>query len=138
MVRAQEAQQVSERLTYVDTHIALELSRAGHRALSREQLRALNRNVDVRISPMVMVELEDLYEIGRAKYRAKEIVDKLAAELGVRVCDRPFAEVAMQAAHESWTRDVFDRMIVAQARIAKAPLITRDEHIRAHYSRTIG
>ncbi|MEI9811179.1 MAG: hypothetical protein WDO18_00250 [Acidobacteriota bacterium] len=39
---------------------------------------------------------------------------------------------------ERWTRDPFDRMIVAQARLAKAHLITRDTIIQTHYPKAIG
>jgi PIN domain nuclease of toxin-antitoxin system len=105
--------------------------------LSKEAARLLNQDQDIRISPMVVVELEYLYEIGRLKFRARDYVAKLGSELGVRVCDRPFAEVAMQAAKEPWTRDLFDRMIVAQARLAKAVLITRDAEMLAHYNKAL-
>ena len=120
-------------MIYWDTHIAEPLSRGHTRVLSREAARLLNRDRDIRISPMVVVEIEYLYEIGRLRVRASEIVAKLGSELGLRVCDRSFEEVAIQATHESWTRDVFDRMIVAQARLAKAVLITRDTTIHANY-----
>lgn len=41
------------------------------------------------------------------------------------------------ALKESWTRDPFDRLIVANAKAAGAPLITKDERIRKHYRRAI-
>ena len=42
-----------------------------------------------------------------------------------------------QALREKWTRDPFDRLIVANAKAAGAPLITKDERIRKHYRRAI-
>jgi PIN domain nuclease of toxin-antitoxin system len=86
---------------------------------------------------MVVLELEYLHEIGRLRVRASQIIAALTSELGLSVCDRPFENVAMQATHESWTRDVFDRIIVAQARLAKAALITRDSDILAHYNKAV-
>jgi PIN domain nuclease of toxin-antitoxin system len=35
---------------------------------------------------------------------------------------------------EKWVRDPFDRLIVANAKAAGAPLVTRDERIHKHYS----
>ncbi|MEO8099159.1 MAG: PIN domain-containing protein [Acidobacteriota bacterium] len=66
------------------------------------------------------------------------IVAHLAADIGLKVCDLPFAAVARQASEETWTRDPFDRIIVAQARVANATLITRDETIQARYNRALG
>ena len=41
------------------------------------------------------------------------------------------------AAEETWTRDPFDRVIVAQARLRGAPLLTKDRAIHAGYERAI-
>ena len=35
----------------------------------------------------------------------------------------------------SWTRDPFDRLIVAQASLAGAPLVTKDRMIRKHFAK---
>jgi PIN domain nuclease of toxin-antitoxin system len=138
MVRDQErAEEARPRVTYLDTHVAERLSRADLRSFGKESRRLLNREADIRISPIVLVELEYLYQIGRLKVRAREVADALASELGLRVCTRSFEEIAKQALHESWTRDPFDRIIVAQARLAKAPLLTRDGDILAHYNKAI-
>jgi PIN domain nuclease of toxin-antitoxin system len=42
--------------------------------------------------------------------------------------------VAIAVERVQWTRDPFDRLIVAQALLHDAPLITKDEHIRRHYA----
>ena len=90
------------------------------------------------VSPMVLVELEYLHEIGRLTLPAKDILRKLEHEIGLRLCDRSFAEVARAALDEKWTRDAFDRIIVAQARLnGLAPLISSDESIAEHYPRTV-
>ncbi|CAC9532590.1 hypothetical protein BHECKSOX_1240 [Bathymodiolus heckerae thiotrophic gill symbiont] len=36
-----------------------------------------------------------------------------------------------------WTRDVFDRLIVAQAMADKAELITKDGNILKHYNKAV-
>jgi len=87
---------------------------------------------------MVLLELELLNEIRRIKYLASDLQSKIEHELGVHVCDLPFAPIASAALYEKWTRDPFDRIIVAHAKInGLAPLISSDEKIAAHYPRTI-
>ncbi len=87
---------------------------------------------------MMFLELEYMYEIRRSKLPALQTAAKLKAELGVTVCDYPFPKVAYAALGESWTRDAFDRTIVAHAKAnGMAPLITADEHIQAHYIQAV-
>ena len=93
---------------------------------------------DIRISPMVLLELEFLHEIKRIHPSAAQVVEALEKDIGLKICDVPFAAVAKKAVAERWTRDPFDRLIVAQARLSAAHLITRDRAMRAHYSAAIG
>jgi PIN domain nuclease of toxin-antitoxin system len=87
---------------------------------------------------MVLVELEYLYEIRRTKLPASDVQLKLEHESMLRVCDLPFPTVARIALSESWTRDPFDRIIVAQAKAnGLALLISADEKIAKHYPRTV-
>ena len=77
-------------------------------------------------------------EIGRLALPGKDILRKLEHELGLRLCNLPFADVARSALDEKWAREVFDRIIVAQARLnGLAPLISSDEEVAEHYPRTI-
>jgi PIN domain nuclease of toxin-antitoxin system len=87
---------------------------------------------------MVVVELGYLYEISRLISTPQEIVYKLNAEIRADVCDYPFPIIAEIALGETWTRDPFDRLIVAHAKAnGRAGLITRDEQIAQHYANTI-
>jgi PIN domain nuclease of toxin-antitoxin system len=125
-------------LIYFDTHAVTALDSKDFRGYDKEALRLIEKDTDFRVSPMVVIEMDLLYEIGRLKDPAEAFLRDLERELGLHVCDRPFADVARAAASERWTRDPFDRIIVAQARIAKAPLITRDTTIQSHYSKALG
>ena len=40
-----------------------------------------------------------------------------------------------QAIEQTWTRDPFDRIIVAQSKLADAPLLTKDNTIRKQYKK---
>jgi PIN domain nuclease of toxin-antitoxin system len=87
---------------------------------------------------MVVLELGLVYEIGRIKQSARDIHRKVQHELGIRVCELPFAKVSEAALDEKWTRDPFDRIIVAQAKAnGLAWLISADEQIAKHYPRTV-
>ncbi len=59
----------------------------------------------------------------------------LAGSLGLGVCALPFERVVETAQRQAWTRDPFDRLIVAQASLAAAPLLTKDRTIREHYAK---
>ena len=90
------------------------------------------------ISPMVLLELEFMLEIKRTVIPATEMAARLKAELYVEVCPLPFPPVAYTALSEKWTRDPFDRLIVAHARANRmAPLISSDQRIRENYSGTV-
>ena len=121
-------------ICYIDTQVAIWLNEANLRKFSKKALSLLQAG-DLRISPIAVVELEYLYEIGRIVINPQEILFKLGAEIGLTVCDHPFPGIAQMALGETWTRDPFDRIIVAHARSnGAAPLVTKDEQIRAHYS----
>ena len=125
-------------MTYLDTHAVMALHKSERKALRQEALDAIEAEDDLRISPMVLLELQYLHEIGRITAPATRIVQSLATDIGLQVCEAPFADVARKALTETWTRDVFDRIVVAQARIAEARLITRDRAIQTHYRRALG
>ena len=123
-------------IAYLDTHAAIRLAQ-GRGRIGRGAAK-LMQSADLLVSPMVLVELEYLYEIGRLTLPGKDILQKLGHEVGLRLCELPFADVARAALDEKWTRDAFDRIIVAQAKVnGLALLISSDEKIAEHYPRTV-
>ena len=123
-------------IAYLDTHTAIRLA-SGRGQIGRDAARLI-RKAELLASPMVLVEIEYLFEIGRLMSPAKDVMSKLEHELGLRLCELPFAEVAKASLDEKWTRDAFDRMIVAQAKVnGLAPLLSADEEIAKHYPRTV-
>lgn len=81
---------------------------------------------------MALLEVQYLHEIGRITKTANQIYGSLSNEIGLRTGDALFAEVADKAQSLNWTRDPFDRLIVAEALVSDGLLITRDETIREH------
>jgi PIN domain nuclease of toxin-antitoxin system len=121
-------------IVYLDTQVAVWLAEASLPKLSKKAL-SLIQTADLRISPMAVVELQYLHEIRRIVVTPQEIVLKLNAEVGLQVCAHPFPIIAEVALGESWTRDPFDRLIVAHAKAnGIAALITKDAAIHAHYA----
>jgi PIN domain nuclease of toxin-antitoxin system len=121
---------------YLDTHIAVWLVQDERHKLNEAARQAIEEN-ELTVSPAVVLELELLHEIGRLRMSALTVVETLATDIGLRVCDLPFRTVVDYALKENWGRDPFDRLIVANAKAAEAPLVTKDARIRRHYSRVI-
>jgi PIN domain nuclease of toxin-antitoxin system len=88
---------------------------------------------NLRYSPMVRLELRYLYEIGRIKVAPEELLAELAEKLDLAECELPFGRVIDQAEPIAWTRDPFDRLIVAYAALAQASLVTADHLIREKF-----
>lgn len=124
-------------IAYLDTNVAAWLSHGRVRNLTKEAHRVV-RTADLLLSPMVMLELEYLYDLRRSKLRARDVLRKLQDELQVTVCTLSFERVADTAIDEGWTTDPFDRLIVANAKAnAFAPLVSADEQLAAHYPKTV-
>jgi len=120
----------------LDTHIVVALYQGKLAGLSSKALAAIDQE-PLAMSPIVLLELELLHEIGRLRLGANPIADYLARELEVSVATERYAEVIAQALSLAYTRDPFDRLIVAHAALLKAPLLTLDETLHQHYARAL-
>lgn len=118
-------------VVYLDTNVALWLVGAPER-VSITARALIDGAEEVRISPMVELELEYLHEIGRLNVPADDVLDRLRADADVRTCDLALPLIVSAARGLHWTRDPFDRLIVAQAAVARAVLVTGDRQIRAN------
>lgn len=124
-------------IAYLDTNTLIWLAQGSLESISPKATRLL-KQADLLFSPMVLLELEFLYEIKRSKRTARDIQTKVEHEMGARVCELPFSTVASAALDEKWTRDPFDRLIVANAKAnGFAWLISSDEEIARRYPRTV-
>jgi len=124
-------------IAYLDTNVVVWLAQGSLDRISDKAKQHLNE-AELLISPMVLLELEYLFEVKRIRLGARDIFLKVEHELSVRRCDLPFASITNAALDEKWTRDPFDRMIVAHAKAnGFSYLISSDEEINQHYPRTI-
>ncbi|HEX3894655.1 MAG TPA: PIN domain-containing protein [Rudaea sp.] len=120
----------------LDTHVAASLYEGRRNRLSMRARGMLDRDLAV-ISPAVLLELEFMHEIGRTRSGARIVARYLGEELDIRIAEDSFAQVAEGALDLIFTRDPFDRLIVAHAVVLKVPLITFDAQIQANYSRAM-
>ena len=121
---------------YLDTHVMLWLYSGQTERLSKRAANVINRE-RVGISPAVLLELQYLREIGRVTAAPQAIVTDLKQRVGLAVEDRSMQTITERALELSWTRDVFDRLIVAQAALDNAELVTADRLVRKHYPKAV-
>ncbi|NLH48001.1 MAG: type II toxin-antitoxin system VapC family toxin [Myxococcales bacterium] len=119
-----------ETLIHLDTHVVAWLY-SGDRARLRPVWRTLGKS-ELAISPAVLLELQYLYEIGRVAAPAETVRQDLVERIGLCLAATAFPQVVGEALRQSWTRDPFDRLIVAQAIVEKRRLLTADENIQKH------
>ena len=124
--------------TYIDTHVAVWLYAGEIKKIAHDARDAIDKADGLLISPMALLELAYLNEIQRISATSADIALALRAEWGCEVCNLPFLEVVVAACRETWTRDPFDRIIVAQARANnQSQLVTADTRIREVYAEAI-
>jgi PIN domain nuclease of toxin-antitoxin system len=117
---------------YLDTHVVVWLYAGEHNRFARTARRLIETE-PLLISPVLLLELALLEETGRIRARAQTIFTELQESVALSICDLPFAEVSITSLQQKWTRDPFDRLIVAQAFARGARLITKDRFIHHHF-----
>lgn len=123
-------------LIYIDTHIAVWLFAGQIEKLSHQAIDLLNDH-GILMSPVVRLELQYLKEIKRITVSPNVIVSELSNSIGLRVCDKNFNGIISHSMTLRWTRDPFDRIIVANAAIDGDYLVSKDQTILDHYSKAI-
>ena len=116
---------------FLDTHAAVflhggllgEFSAEGRKLLETESLF---------LCPMAGLELQYLFEIGRVRYTAEQILKDLRLDISLTILDRHWQVIMEKSWEVTWTRDPFDRIIAAQALVENQKLLTRDGNIRKH------
>ena len=120
-------------MIYLDTHVVVWLHAGLTDKLSNLAKSLINEN-ELYISPIVRLELQYLYEIGRIKEPSDTILASLFNRIGLRMCEKDFNLTIGQAMEISWTRDPFDRLIVGNAMVNGNILLTKDKNILSNYS----
>jgi len=121
---------------HLDTHVVAWLYDS-RLELFQEATLDIMRGEPLVISPMAELELQYLHEIGRLAAPAGTIIESLRTTVGLDVAEGAFSDVVAHAKHLTWTRDPFDRIIVAQAVVEQSRLVTRDRKILDHCTAAI-
>jgi PIN domain nuclease of toxin-antitoxin system len=117
---------------FLDTHAVIflwegrtEVFGAGSREILEQSL--------LLISPLVRLEMGFLKEVGKLKAEPDQILGSLTSDYGAVLTDDSLEALVPLAMPLSWTRDPFDRLLVATALLHQAPLVTRDSRIHEHF-----
>jgi PIN domain nuclease of toxin-antitoxin system len=121
---------------YLDTHVVVWLYQKDVKRISAVA-RKLIETEDLLISPAVLLEMEYLFEIGKIREKATEILDFLHGTIQIEMCTKPFSSVVTKALSLKWTCDPFDRLITSQAAIDDSKLLTKDTIIHTYYSEAV-
>ena len=123
-------------MIYLDTHIVVWLYAGQLEKLSQQARNLMNEN-EIFISAIVRLELQYLYEIQRVTDPPHTIIGDLSNRIGLKICEKPFNRMVTHALDFTWTRDPFDRVIVANAALDEDILITRDRDILENYGHAL-
>ncbi len=123
-------------MIYLDTHVVVWLYAGQTEKLSAKVRSYINEN-DIYISPIVSLELQYLLEVKRITPKPQTVIFALSEAIGLNVCDKNFYQIVQCAQQYSWTRDPFDRIIVAQAGLNDNTLITKDQTILTHFEHAV-
>ena len=107
----------------LDTHAAIWLVQ-GHR-----RSRPLSRQASLHLSPASLLELQVLIEIGRLRLAPSSTVDSFSNDERFRLDEPPAGPWFSEACELPWTRDPFDRLLVAHARLRRWRLATADDQL---------
>ncbi|HEX3917012.1 MAG TPA: PIN domain-containing protein [Caulobacteraceae bacterium] len=116
----------------IDTHVVIWLAERRESQLSPLARRLVERE-SLEISPMVVMELETLRERGRLRNEPARLIAVVTRDFGLTQSEVRFDALIDAARTFAWTRDPFDRLIVANAIADDTRLITADEIILANF-----
>jgi PIN domain nuclease of toxin-antitoxin system len=85
------------------------------------------------VSPVSFLEIQLLSEMGRLAVRNPEFTSAVMDDARFTVDDIPLLTVVRRGLDLAWTRDPFDRLLVAHSVARRIPLCTADRSIRAHH-----
>ncbi len=119
-------------MIHLDTHVVIWLAlRRPHRLSARA--RSLVERGQNQISPVVALELETLFERGKIDRDSGGLIERLSETIGLAISGTPLVTIVDRARSFAWTRDPFDRLIVAHAMADDVRLVTADALILGNF-----
>jgi PIN domain nuclease of toxin-antitoxin system len=123
-------------MIFLDTHVVIWLYAKLLEKISNAAIQQIEDN-EVFISQMVRLELQYLFEIGRLTVTPDRLIKDLNKSIGLKVSHMDAEKVFDLSIDYEWTRDVFDRLITAEADAMGSLLVTKDRNILANYEMAI-
>lgn len=117
----------------IDTHVLIWIHSKKYSAFSQTAKEILRKS-KLYYSPISVLKLQYLDEKGRLDYSRHEIIAEINKLHKIQFLDILFSEAIQQSLDLSWTRDVFDRLLVGHAIALEMPLLTKDRTIRANFN----
>lgn len=125
-----------ESIIHLDTHAVVYLYAGQLEVFTKRTISILEKSL-LCISDIVRLELQYLLEINRITANPGDIVSDLSNEIGLVISSNTSQRVIDKAISIDFTRDPFDRIIVADAMLEDAMLVTKDRKIAKFYHKTI-
>jgi PIN domain nuclease of toxin-antitoxin system len=126
----------NQSVVYLDTHVVVWLY-AGLADKLTDSAKKTIDECDVLISQFTRLELQYLFEIARIRVKPEIIIKDLSRSINLKVSDYPLDCIIEEALKIDWTRDVFDRLLAAEAIARESGFITADENILSNLSHAI-
>ena len=85
------------------------------------------------VSPVSFLEIQFLAEVGRLTVRNPEFINAVMSDSRFTIDDIPLASLVRHALKLDWTRDPFDRLLVAHSSARRVSFCTTDRGIRENH-----
>jgi PIN domain nuclease of toxin-antitoxin system len=121
---------------FLDTHAVIYIFNKTMNKFTNET-QILLEEENLFVSPIILLELQYLYEIKRLIVKPEVLLNTLKSEINLDMDDISYISVIKSGLDLSWIRDPFDRLIVANAEFRKSKLVTKDERILNRYDRAV-
>ena len=85
------------------------------------------------VTPGSFLEIQFLAEVGRLSVRNPQFTNKVMEDTRFTVDEIPLTSIVRYALPLDWTRDPFDRLLVAHSSARRISFCTTDRDIRSHH-----
>lgn len=89
------------------------------------------------VSPISILEIQMLAEVGKRRIENPHFMRQVMGDPRFALDDISLATLTQKALELSWTRDPFDRLIVAHSLARRLPLCSVDGHIQGHHKNIV-
>ena len=114
----------------LDTHFLLWIVLGAARLAN---YRWLDRYRPWGVSPVSLLEIQFLAEVGKLEVKNPEFTDAVISDPRFLVDEVPLLALVRHAIPLNWTRDPFDRLLAAHSAARRVPLCSVDDRVRSHH-----